>query len=468
MKKFALLLFCFIIALSACSKDDASQNKPDEKTGAENQQSQENDLLDISVLSAVDPSREGMKNQTGGILMEELSFQQELDMNVEEFMSEKKQELTGQLETVATETQDPEKLEHALVKLLGTPNYASAIETAEAYKPDFPEPELPGAKRANDEEDGKITENGKAILLLDASSSMLLKVDGKVKMNIAKEAVQEFADVIGQKQDVSLIVYGHKGSEADADKQKSCKGIEEIYPMGSYDKKKFKASLNKFESKGWTPLAGAIEKAAEMSKGLKGEITVYIVSDGVETCDGDPVAAAKSFSEDNDHRKVNIIGFNVDQDAEKQLKKVSEAGNGEYYSANHADDLKETIEYEWLPSRVDLAWAHTKAPGPWEILDKYDEYDVDHDKIRALVKKEKERYDEAVSILRQEELVSNEVIDELRDLISENYSLRFDELQELRSEKLDEVDAIADDIRERVDQWKEEMLRKKDEQGDLW
>ena len=39
---------------------------------------------------------------------------------------------------------------------------------------------------------------------------------------------------------------------------------------------------------------------------------VYIVSDGVETCDGDPVAAAKLLQADNIQAQVNIIGFDVD------------------------------------------------------------------------------------------------------------------------------------------------------------
>ena len=73
-------------------------------------------------------------------------------------------------------------------------------------------------------------------------------------------------------------------------------------------------------------------------KQLKGKFIIqdvddditYTVSDGAETFDGDPVKEAESFAKDGENRSVNIIGFNVDQKGEDQLKAVAEAGNGQY------------------------------------------------------------------------------------------------------------------------------------------
>lgn len=105
-----------------------------------------------------------------------------------------------------------------------------------------------------------------------------------------------------------------------------------------------------------------------MSKAYDADTTIYIVSDGAETCEGNPVKEAKAFASENSEYKVNIIGFDVDSKSEDQLKKVAEAGNGKYFSANNPNDLSKTIETQWLPSAGDLAWSFTKAPGPWEIL----------------------------------------------------------------------------------------------------
>ena len=169
--------------------------------------------ISIPNLSEVDPSRNGMKNQSSGILMKDISLEQELEIDIEEFMAENKEELTEYLQKVIDETQNPKELEQAIVYLLGTANYSETIKTAEAFKPEFPEPDLPSAEKVKGEKGVTTQEKGKAILLLDASSSMLLTVDGRVKMDIAKEAVQQFAEIIGQDSDVSLVVYGHKGSQ---------------------------------------------------------------------------------------------------------------------------------------------------------------------------------------------------------------------------------------------------------------
>ena len=51
-----------------------------------------------------------------------------------------------------------------------------------------------------------------------------------------------------------------------------------------------------------------------------------MISDGVETCDGDPVQAAKDLHNSNLNVTVNVIGFDVDQDGRKQLKETAQAG----------------------------------------------------------------------------------------------------------------------------------------------
>ncbi|QGS68575.1 VWA domain-containing protein [Oceanobacillus sp. 143] len=301
-----------------------------------------------------------MKEQQGGILAADIEPEEEQTESPETTLDESTvEELKDELKRLTKKTKEPATIYKGLVYLLGSPNYKEVIEQAEAFEPDFAEPYLPEPGKT-EEEVMKEPESGKAIILLDASSSMLLPVDNQVKMDVAKEAVLRFGETIGQDSDISLVVYGHKGSESAADKELSCTGIEEVYPMGTYDEAAFEESLTTFESKGYTPLAGAIEKAKEMSKNFAEAVTVYIVSDGVETCDGDPVQVAAEFVKDDEERTVNIIGFNVDQNAENQLKQVSDAGNGEYYAANNADELKITIEKQWLPSDMDLAWAFLK------------------------------------------------------------------------------------------------------------
>lgn len=80
---------------------------------------------------------------------------------------------------------------------------------------------------------------------------------------------------------------------------------------------------------GWTPLAAAIT-AASSQPGPRG--VVYVVSDGIETCGGDPVAAAQRA-----HAAqvvVNVVGFGIaDRAEEAALRAVAAAGGGRYLPA---------------------------------------------------------------------------------------------------------------------------------------
>ncbi|UJL46737.1 VWA domain-containing protein [Virgibacillus sp. NKC19-16] len=463
------MLVLFLVACNdeqdAASGDEQTTN--DEQNEAVEEAEEESILDELESVTEIE-SREDMKAQQAGTLVSDITLEQELeDPTDKELAPSVVTNLEEESEKIAQATQDPDEINKAFIHLLGTPHYQELIEKAEEFEPDFEDPFLPDPGKSEEEIENEPA-NGKAIILLDASSSMLLSVDNEVKMDIAKDAVERFGETIGQDNDVSLVVYGHKGSESEADKELSCNGIEEIYPMSSYDEAEFADALSSFESKGYTPLAGAIQKAADMSSDFTEPTTVYVVSDGVETCDGDPVEEAEIFVEDSEDKSVNIIGFNVDQDAEEQLKAVSDAGEGEYFSADNADELKTTIEQKWLPSRIDLAWAFTKAPDSWEILAEYDRFDEDVNPIKAVIDSEASRYSEALQILNDRDLVEPEVSEEVRELMQERSSKMQDLISDFSTEKKDEVEAIADEIREEVDEWTEEMRKQKDERGDLF
>ncbi|MFD1428287.1 vWA domain-containing protein [Kroppenstedtia sanguinis] len=190
-------------------------------------------------------------------------------------------------------------------------------------------------------------------ILLDASGSMAGQVSGGRKMDVAKEAVETFVSTFPEDAYVSLVVYGHKGSNHQEDKQLSCSEIDEIYPLGTYEKAKFSDALKSVDATGWTPLADAIQKSGKTLKSSgdgKSKNLVYIVSDGLETCGGDPAKEAKALQKDGVSATVNIIGFDVDSTEQQALKEVAEAGGGTFTSANSKSDLESYFkrEYEGL------------------------------------------------------------------------------------------------------------------------
>ncbi|WP_231746923.1 vWA domain-containing protein [Lentibacillus sp. JNUCC-1] len=387
------------------------------------------------------------------------------NLDVDEKMSDQLVEtLEKEITALTDETNDPEQIYRGAVDLLASSYYQTYFEKASTYDPDFEEPYLPDPEI--EKKEGKKASPKKAFILLDASSSMLLRVNGKIKMDIAKNAVQRFGEVIGQDSDLSLLVYGHLGSESSEDKQLSCEGIEEVYEMSPYDEETFQASLNSFESKGWTPLAGAIKEAANMSRDFTEDVTVYVVSDGVETCGGDPVAAAEAFTKDSKERKVHIIGFHVDETAENELKKVSDAGNGTYYPADNEEELQDTIQKRWLPSLADLAWAHTKAPGPWEVLGKLEELEKHTNKLTEVRQLETERLNTVYRLIRDHDLLSSEAREDLKALLDERDDEIRTLIKNLTDEKKEDINKQADDIKNRVSEWRDRMYELRDEERD--
>lgn len=153
-------------------------------------------------------------------------------------------------------------------------------------------------------------------ILLDASGSMNAKSQGGTRMDDAKSAIQHFIKTLPDNSTVSIRVYGHKGSNSEKDKETSCGSTEVIY-NGAKDPTAITSALETVKATGWTPIGKAL---AETKNDIPKDATtmiVYVVSDGIETCNGNPVEEAKSLANDGIQPIINIIGFQVDNEAQK-------------------------------------------------------------------------------------------------------------------------------------------------------
>jgi Ca-activated chloride channel family protein len=66
------------------------------------------------------------------------------------------------------------------------------------------------------------------------------------------------------------------------------------------------------------------------------EATIILVSDGRETCEGDPCALVKELKESGIKFVMHVIGLDVTGEDRKQLQCIAEAGAGTYYAAKDA------------------------------------------------------------------------------------------------------------------------------------
>jgi len=192
------------------------------------------------------------------------------------------------------------------------------------------------------------------VLALDASGSMAGKVGGKTKMAVAKIHAEGFLGALAKDLPVGLVVYGHKGNNKESGKEESCASYDWAHRVGA-SRRKIGKSIKSVKPTGWTPLAGVLDylktELVDLPKNRKDKDgkgnsvpVVYMVSDGKETCGGDPVAAAKALHESGVKATINVIGFDVDAETRAQLKEISDAGGGQFFPAKDANALRKQLE----------------------------------------------------------------------------------------------------------------------------
>jgi Ca-activated chloride channel family protein len=79
-------------------------------------------------------------------------------------------------------------------------------------------------------------------------------------------------------------------------------------------------------------------------KSREGETTVVLVSDGKETCEGDPCALVKELKASGIKFTMHVVGFDVTPEETKQLECIAKAGGGEYFAAKNAGEFKKAAE----------------------------------------------------------------------------------------------------------------------------
>ncbi|WP_346206507.1 VWA domain-containing protein [Caldifermentibacillus hisashii] len=190
-------------------------------------------------------------------------------------------------------------------------------------------------------------ENLNVVFIIDASGSMAQKINGKEKMASAKDSILNFVNKLPKDAKVGIRVYGHKGTGSDADKALSCSSSELVYPISNYNEGEFQAALNKFSPSGWTPIGLALREAKnDLSSfdGANNTNIVYLVSDGIDTCDDQPIEAAKELYSSNISPIINVIGFDVDSKGQNQLREIVSATEGIYDTVTNEGELQEELE----------------------------------------------------------------------------------------------------------------------------
>jgi hypothetical protein len=180
-----------------------------------------------------------------------------------------------------------------------------------------------------------LAEAPKVLFVLDSSGSMNAKIEGKTKMTVAKAVMGNLIEALPADVSVGLETYGHNRKD-------DCNDIEMLVPMGG-DRATLIKAVNALDPKGSTPLTGAIGLAATQLREVEGSASVVVVSDGKETCGGDPCAAVREAIAQGVKMQVHVVGFDVAADEAEQLRCIAQAGNGKYFAAANSEELGKAL-----------------------------------------------------------------------------------------------------------------------------
>jgi len=90
---------------------------------------------------------------------------------------------------------------------------------------------------------------------------------------------------------------------------------------------------------GKTPIAEALVAASNELLGLEGESAIVLITDGEETCGGDPAVVAHMLGTLDPPIKLHIIGLDVGLDAQERLAEIAGITGGQYYAVGAAEEL---------------------------------------------------------------------------------------------------------------------------------
>tara|TARA_R110002049_G_C9178388_1_gene563370 strand:+ start:61 stop:1353 length:1293 start_codon:yes stop_codon:yes gene_type:complete len=162
------------------------------------------------------------------------------------------------------------------------------------------------------------------------------KLQDKTKKEIAADVLTKTVNNLPNNQNVGLLVYGHR-TKGD------CDDIEYMVDLSNSSKAKVTQAVKAVNALGKTPLARSATMAINSLKESKTKATIILVTDGIESCDGnicDVVSKAKLEGIDF---KLHIVGFGLKEGETEQLKCAADAGGGHYYDAADASGLGDVL-----------------------------------------------------------------------------------------------------------------------------
>lgn len=172
------------------------------------------------------------------------------------------------------------------------------------------------------------------LFIFDGSYSMLGMWDKTTKMEAAKSILIPFIDSVSKipNVEVGLRIYGNRSPFPPQD----CNDSHLEVPFGKNNLPEIVNKILTLNPNGTTPIAYSIEQAGkDFPKDSTARNIIFLITDGLEACDGDPCAISRQLQEKGVILKPFIIGVGYDVD----FNKVFDCAGHVFTAKNELDFL---------------------------------------------------------------------------------------------------------------------------------
>lgn len=190
---------------------------------------------------------------------------------------------------------------------------------------------LTTAARAQDQTDAA------SILILDASGSMWAQLaEGRSRVEVARDVLDGFLGARPVSAPLGVIAYGHN-------RRGDCSDISVIAPFGVQDPKRLAAQLRAISPRGKTPIADALRLAAGQVPPTAEDAEIVLITDGLETCGGDPCAVAAELARSGIQMRAHVVGFGLTEGEVAQIACIAEQTGGMVLATQSGAELAEAL-----------------------------------------------------------------------------------------------------------------------------
>jgi len=175
------------------------------------------------------------------------------------------------------------------------------------------------------------------LFLLDASGSMMAPWEGAPRWEVAKRLLARMADSLNAypNLELALRVYGHQHPNAE----QNCEDSRLEVPFAPKNAAAIKTRLKTLKAQGNTPITYSLmQSAKDFPLDKTSRNVLLLITDGVESCKGDPCATSLALQRKRIFLKPFVIGIGAEKDFGKQLECL-----GTYYNAAEVKTFKTVL-----------------------------------------------------------------------------------------------------------------------------